>query len=102
MHTNIVHDEGSEAMQWDLCNEWAHIACVGITKAYKLAGRLKGFQWLCPNAWKSAWRSTKHQVLDLASELKSLHSSSRIHRSRDGAKQPQKNAALSEIPLHLE
>lgn len=73
MHTNIVHDEGSEAMQCDLCNEWAHIACVGITKAaYKLAGRLKGFQWLCPNAWKSAWRSTKHQVLDLASELKSL------------------------------
>jgi len=45
---DIVHDEGSEAMQCDLCDQWAHIACVGVTKAaYKLAGRLKGFQWLC-------------------------------------------------------
>ena len=67
--TNIVHDEG---MQCDLCNEWAHIVCVGISKAaYKLAGRLKGFQWLCPKCLDE-WRSTKLQVLDLASELKVL------------------------------
>ena len=34
--------------------------------------------------------------------LTAVKASSRIHRSQDGAKQPQKNAALSEIPLHLE
>ena len=67
---DIVHDEGSEAMQCDLCDQLAHIACVGVTKAaYKLAGRLKGFQWLCPKCLDER-RSTKHQVLGLASELK--------------------------------
>ena len=34
--------------------------------------------------------------------LTAVKASLRIHRSQDGAQQPQKNAALSEIPLHLE
>lgn len=64
--------EGSQATQCDLCHRWAHIECVGVTKAaYKLAGKLEGFQWLCPNCLDD-WRSTKPLVLDLASEIKML------------------------------
>ena len=59
-------------MQCDLCHRWAHIGCVGVTKAaYKLAGKLEGFQWLCPSCLDD-WRSTKPLVLDLASEIKIL------------------------------
>ena len=37
--------EDSQAMQCDLCHRWAHIECGGVTKAaYKLAGKLEGFQ----------------------------------------------------------
>lgn len=64
--------EDSQAMQCDLCHRWAHIGCVGVTKAaYKLAGKLEGFQWLCPSCLDD-WRSTKPLVLDLASEIKIL------------------------------
>ena len=64
--------EDSQAMQCDLCHRWAHIGCVGVTKAaYKLAGKLEGFQWLCPRCLDD-WRSTKPLVLDLASEIKML------------------------------
>lgn len=68
----LVPDEGSPAIQCDVCDKWAHIDCVGVTKAaYKLAGRLEGFQWLCSRCLDD-WRSTKLLVLDLASEVEVL------------------------------
>ena len=66
-------DEGSQAIQCDVCNKWAHIECVGVTKqAYKLGGKLQGFQWFCPKCLLD-WRSMKpYMVQDLASEVKVL------------------------------
>lgn len=62
----------SQALQCDVCNKWAHTDCVGVTKqAYKLAGKLEGFQWFCPKCLDN-WKSVKPTVSELASELTAL------------------------------
>ena len=68
----VVYNEDSQAVQCDVCNKWAYIGCVGVTKqAYKLAGKLEGFQWLCPSCLDD-WRSLRPLVLNLEGEIKAL------------------------------
>lgn len=82
-------DDGRPALQCDVCNKWAHIDCVGVSKqAYKLGGKLEGFQWFCPKCLVD-WGSMKPTVLDLENELKVLQA--------EASKVPLLEQALNEI-----
>ena len=65
-------DDGRHALQCDVCNRWAHINCVGVSlQAYKLGGKLEGFQWFCPKCLAN-WGLMQPSMLKLESELEGL------------------------------
>jgi len=57
-------------------------------QAYKLGGKLEGFQWFCPKCLVD-WGSMKPTVLDLENELKVLQA--------EASKVPLLEQALNEI-----
>lgn len=77
-------NEDSHSIQCDACNKWAHINCVGVTKqAYKLGGKLQGFQWFCPNCLVD-WRDMRVLVKDIASQFQRLQEeASKVPRLED-------------------